>query len=233
MKLLSIILILLFAQATPAFDFRDWKLWGKSLETPDFSNIKSIKLRKQAFFEYLLPFIQIERNKILAVRTAIKHNRLSPLKLQKLAAIYRLKTSSKQSLLNAIDIIPTSLILAQAANESDWGRSRFAKYHYNFFGLWCFKKGCGIIPKDRHPNSSHEVAKFASPRQAIAYYLLTLNRHSSYQILRDIRTHKRQNGLKITGIALSEGLGNYSGIGYQYIESIKQIIKYNKLEKYD
>ncbi|MDE4961402.1 glucosaminidase domain-containing protein, partial [Francisella tularensis] len=35
-------------------------------------------------------------------------------------------------------MIPTSFVLAQAALESGWGTSRFAKDYNNYFGLHCF-----------------------------------------------------------------------------------------------
>jgi uncharacterized FlgJ-related protein len=49
---------------------------------------------------------------------------LSELQIKKLAKKYHLKNTNKQILLTMVDIIPASLILAQAAIESNWGRSR-------------------------------------------------------------------------------------------------------------
>ena len=81
--------------------------------------------------------------------------------LDKLAKKYRIeKLTSKEDLLLVIDILPPSLMLAQAANESNWGRSRFAEDFNNYFGIWCFKKGCGVVPNKRDKNASHEVASF-------------------------------------------------------------------------
>ena len=69
-------------------------------------------------------------------------------------------------LLNRVDVIPPSLALAQGANESAWGTSRFSKEGNNYFGQWCFKLGCGLVPRQRDSGAQHEVAKFDSPRQS-------------------------------------------------------------------
>ncbi|WP_225879674.1 hypothetical protein [Abyssogena phaseoliformis symbiont] len=60
--------------------------------------------------------------------------------------------------------------------------------------------------------------------------MLNINRHFAYTLLRKIRQYKRNNHLPITGIALSEGLGSYSGIGFDYVEQVQNVIRYNKLE---
>jgi len=39
--------------------------------------------------------------------------------------------------------------MAQAANESAWGLSRFAQKGNNLFGKRCVKKGCGIVTDQR------------------------------------------------------------------------------------
>ena len=42
----------------------------------------------------------------------------------------------------------------QAANESAWGTSRFARIGLNFFGQWCYSKGCGMVPKRRNTGAA-------------------------------------------------------------------------------
>ena len=51
---------------------------------------------------------------------------------------------SVNALFSKIDEVPASLVLAQSANESGWGTSRFAIEARNMFGIWCFREGCGI-----------------------------------------------------------------------------------------
>ena len=97
-----------------------------------------------------------------------------------------------ETLIRRVDTIPEALVLVQAANESGWGASRFAQKGYNFFGLWCFKKGCGFVPKQRDDDAVHEVAKFRDLSHAVMTYIRNLNRHYAYKDLRVIRQNLRQ-----------------------------------------
>ena len=117
---------------------------------PSFDSIENTVVRKEVFFNYLLPAIHQKNAEIIELRDSILNNELSVNELEKLASKYRVKhPATQEELLKVIDILPPSLVLAQAANESNWGRSRFAKDFNNYFGIWCFSEGCGIIPKER------------------------------------------------------------------------------------
>ena len=201
---------------------------------PIFSSIESTAVRKTVFFNYLLPAIEQKNAEILKLRASISNDELSTEVLETLALKYRLgKDTTKEQMLIAIDILPPSLILAQAANESNWGRSRFAEEFNNYFGLWCFAKGCGAVPKNRDVDAKHEVATFDSLKDNIDYYVLNLNRNQAYHNLRAIRKEQRENGNLITGLALAKGLTSYAQTGDEYVASIRSLIRYNKLEQYD
>ncbi|CAC9608911.1 hypothetical protein [uncultured Gammaproteobacteria bacterium] len=204
-----------------------------SLSAPNFNEVKNVQEMKINFFKYLLPLAKEEEKKIRKTRLLIKNNQLSELQIKKLAKKYHLKNTNKQILLTMVDIIPASLILAQAAIESNWGRSRFARESNNYFGIWCFTKGCGTVPKNRNKNAKHEIKKFASTSKSIEYYLLNINRNRAYKLLREIRAYKRIHNLRITGKSLSEGLNKYSLAGYEYIELVQRIIRQNNLTRFD
>jgi Bax protein len=224
---------MLASSALQANEFWGLESWINSLETPDFDQITNVDERKQAFFQYLLPAINKQNTKIVQLRRDIKTGNINQLRLKKIYQYYRVEEGDINTLLTRVDVIPASLILAQGAYESNWGRSRFAKYYHNFFGLWCFKKGCGIVPLQRSKTDTHEVAKFSSLDKSLEYYMRSINRNSAYKTLRKIRLKKREQELAITGIALSEGLENYAEIGYDYVETVQSIIRYNKLGQYD
>lgn len=200
---------------------------------PSFDSIESTVVRKEVFFNYLLPVIHKKNAEIVALRNAISNNELNDNQLNDLAKKYRVETPSKEELLKVIDILPPSLVLAQAANESDWGRSRFAKDFNNYFGIWCFYKGCGVIPKDRDEDATHEVASFKSLEDCIDYYVLNINRSYAYEDLRLMRKNQRESLQPITGTLLAQGLGNYAFPGDEYIESIQTLINFNQLERHD
>ena len=201
---------------------------------PSFNSIEDTSVRKEVFFNYLLPAIYEKNAEIIALRESILNNELSSLQLDELATKYRLKKPATiEDILTVIDILPPSLVLAQAANESNWGRSRFAEDFNNYFGIWCFVKGCGTVPKQRNANANHEVANFNSLKDCIDYYVLTINRNYAYQNLRLIRKAYRDELKPLSGIALAEGLSNYAYPGDEYISSIQSVIRYNQLERYD
>ncbi|MGY8895308.1 MAG: glucosaminidase domain-containing protein [Gammaproteobacteria bacterium] len=229
----TILTLLLFTSPIQADEFWGLESWMNSLKTPDFDQIQDVNLRKQAFFKYLLPEINKQNEEIIQLRHDIKTGKINSFKLKDIYRYYRVKEDDIDALLNRVDVVPASLVLAQGAYESNWGRSRFSKHYHNFFGLWCFKKGCGVIPLKRDKNDTHEVAKFSSLSKGLEYYLRSINRNSAYQTLRKIRKNKRDKKLPITGIALAEGLENYAEIGYEYVETVQSIIRYNKLSEYD
>ncbi len=197
--------------------------------TPNFSTISDTPTLKREFFTYLLPKVRGVNAEIMQLRTAIESNTLPTQQLAQLATIYK---TTPEKLLTHIDIIPPSLVLAQAAIESNWGRSRFAKYN-NFFGIWCFKKGCGVVPLNRDSNAKHEVATFETVSESVQYYMRMLNSHPAYAELRALRTQMRAEHSPLSGSALAHGLLKYSGIGEKYITTIQNVIKYNNLSNLD
>ncbi len=228
------LLIFLLPIISNAGHYWSFDQWLNSLKAPEFDKIEDVQEMKKTFFNYLLPEINKKNNEIQLIRKKVIEKDLSKEELTKLYKKYRIDEDSEiAALLEKIDIIPPSLVLSQAALESNWGRSRFAKFYHNYFGLWCFERGCGVIPKKRDKGDTHEVAKFSSPEKAIDYYFLSINRNKSYEFLRKIRQEKRSKGQNITGLSLSEGLTNYAEIGYEYVDRIRRVITSNELSKYD
>ena len=136
-------------------------------------------------------------------------------------------------MLRRVDIIPPSLIMAQAANESAWGTSRFAKQGNNLFGMRSYEPGSGIVPKRRAAGATWEVAAYDSVHESIAAYIQTLNTGKSYQHLRSIRRDLRRKNQTISGTALAGGLIRYSERGHEYIAIIRSMIRSNRLLDYD
>lgn len=211
---------------------------------PDFSAYTQVKEKKRAFFAYLLPEIEKQNENVLEERHIIlafqqklasgeKLSQQNKQYLSKLREKYKVspKVNTKKSLvelLNRVDIIPPELVLVQAANESAWGTSRFATQGFNFFGLWCFKKGCGFVPSRRGEGAEHEVAKFNSLSHAVMTYIRNLNRHYAYKELRSIRKSLRDNQQPVTAEALVHGLMRYSERGQDYIDELNHMIQFNK-----
>ena len=211
---------------------------------PDFAAYDDVAKRKSAFYAYIQPEVEKQNEYLLALRHYIQTLKRSvesekelsdddTERLEWLVNEYRVNKDApvaKQldSLLKKVDILPAELVIAQAANESAWGTSRFAQKGYNFFGLWCFKRGCGFVPKRRQDGAAHEVAKFPNLSRATYTYMRNLNRHKAYAELRQIRQTLRVNQKTITGSALAEGLMNYSERGAAYVEELQSMMRFNK-----
>ena len=85
------------------------------------------------------------------------------------------------------DKIPRKLLLAQAALESNYGRSRYAKEGNNLMGIYQFKNlHTGMTPRD-NPNATFRVAKFQSKCDSIKYYMNLLNTKDAYISFRNER----------------------------------------------
>ena len=184
--------------------------------------------------------IRSERQFLLSIigksKTGFSSSEIS--KVKKLGSKYRLpeldiEMDGLVQLLNRVDEIPVSMVLAQAAIESAWGTSRFARDANNLFGQWCYEKGCGLVPLRRNPGSKHEVKKFDSIEDAIEEYLHNLNTNNAYNYLREVRTNLRQDNQVLSGNKLAEGLLNYSEMREKYIEEVRAVIRINKLSKHD
>lgn len=215
-------------------------------QLPDFSTIEETRERKQLFFDYLRPAVQYrnavnrERRLLLgAVDLKLQHD--LPLDytetyfLLTMRKRYRVPEELTDSqavsqLQRRLDEIPVSMVLAQAALESGWGTSRFAKDANNLFGQWCFDEGCGMVPGRRAQGARHEVRSFETVDEAIWAYFRNINTHPVYKPLRDIRESARNTGDDLSGLDLAAGLTRYSERGEAYIEEVRQVIRVNALE---
>jgi len=136
-------------------------------------------------------------------------------------------------LLIKIDEVPPSLVVAQAINESGWGRSRFAREANNLFGMWCYTPGCGLVPERRRANDKHEVKRYASIQASVYEYLRNINRNKAYVELRALRAEQRQRLQPLSGDYLAQGLRRYSSIGAEYVNRIRNIIRTRELARLD
>jgi len=215
----------------------------------DLPNITSNSKKKRIFFQSLLPMILLANNEIRQERDQVLKfqqivNRGATLtedQLQTLTALarrYKIKSDSMTSrpafteLLMRVDTIPPGLALAQAANESAWGTSRFSQLANNLFGEWTFKSGTGIVPEDRPDGATYEVRRFDNIYESIRSYLLNLNTHFAYQELRQLRAEARAENRPVDGFKLAEGLFRYSIRGEAYVKDLQSLIRLNRLDRF-
>jgi len=219
-------------------------------DLPDFSHSPTAEHRKTRFLNYLSPIVKAENLEILHQRKRLKGlvntlrqgrklTRTERQWLLGLAESYQVETANRprlavgEDLLRKVDVVPASLVLVQAAKESAWGLSRFARQGNNLFGEHCFESDCGIIPKRRDAGEHHEVQTFATVRDSVRSYLHNLNSHPKYKALRAIRSRLRENGKPLTGLALAKGLWFYSERRQKYIAEVRNMIQNNGLAEFD
>ncbi|MBD1146614.1 glucosaminidase domain-containing protein [Pelagibacterales bacterium SAG-MED28] len=201
----------------------------------DLDALQSTKLKKETFIKIVLPLIVAENEKILADRKKLKivsgkkyTTDLEKQWIRQKLLEYKVKKGDLNELLIRMDVIPTSIALAQAAKESGWGTSRFALEGNAIFGQWTWS-GQGIAPLDRDSNKKHKILKFPILRASVKAYQNNLNTHKSYLKFREKRSILREKNKKIVGLELTDTLNNYAQTGSEYTDTLNQIIKQNRL----
>ena len=204
----------------------------------DLDQIKTIKAKKETFLQIVLPLVVAENEKIETDRNyllkVIRDND-SDEKLQWLKRKfkeYKVKDGDINELIEKVDIVPTSIALAQAAKESGWGTSRFALEGNAIFGQWTWD-GVGIEPLDKSDDQSHKILKFPILRASVKAYITNLNTHPSYKNFREKRLMLRQSNKALSGIDLIHELENYAETGKEYTRILEQIIEQNDLQEFE
>ena len=225
---------------------KDYQILDSSFE---LSSIKYKNLKKQKFINSLLPLIvqenlkiRLNRKKLLEIKNfLIIHKTLNKADqefIEALASKYRVNTANKHkidildALLETVDEIPNSIALAQAANESGWGTSRFAKDYNALFGEYTFNTYKGIVPIDRKKGENHLIKFFSAIDKSVESYFINLNTHLAYKDFRMKRQKLRRSNLNLDPWSLVQHLEPYAQ-DENYVNTIKLIIKSNNLIKFD
>jgi uncharacterized FlgJ-related protein len=212
-------------------------------------NLDFLSQSKKDFVKILLPLISyqnqnilLERSKLEELRASLNdYNTLSKTDLKFLNNIsqkYRIKTADKHKydlvdeLLNRVDIIPSSIVLAQAANESGWGSSRFATEYNALFGEYTYDYSDGVVPLLREDGEKHLVKTFTSVDKSVQSYFNNLNSHYAYEDFRKVRKMMREKNNFSNIKLLVEELDSYAA-DINYITTINAIIDVNKLDQFD
>jgi len=205
----------------------------------DMKSLGNTKVKRDLFIKIILPLILDENEKIKADRKKLfkilSKDFNSPgerVWLKRRFKQYKIDDQDLAKLKMRMDIIPVSIAIAQAANESGWGTSRFALEGNALFGQWTYSKN-GISPKNKDPNQTHKVLQFQILKASVRAYKNNLNTHNAYEDFREARAQLRQGDTRINGLQLTEYLKNYASIGKKYVEILESIIKKNRLHDFD
>jgi len=205
----------------------------------DIKSLGNTRQKRELFIKILLPLILKENNKITEDRKRLfkilNKNFNSPgerVWLKRRFKEYKIEDKDLSKLKMRMDIIPVSIALAQAANESGWGTSRFALEGNALFGQWTWSKK-GISPKNKDKNKSHKVLQFQVLKASVKAYKNNLNTHNAYKEYREARAKIRENSNVINGLKLTKYLKAYASIGEKYVAILDDIIEKNSLTDFD
>lgn len=209
---------------------------------PDGLDDAGVARRKAAFLRSLLPLVLAENDRIRRERSLIERHFADPSassaadrqRVTALAARYGVDgdlgaAEVQGRLLRRVDTIPPALALAQAAIESGWGTSRFAREGNSLFGQWTWDPDAGIAPERRAPGESHAVRRFPDLRASVRAYLHNLNRGHAYAELRRLRARQRAAGESPDPVRLAAGLRYYSERREAYVEELIGLMRANAL----
>ncbi len=135
-------------------------------------------------------------------------------------------------LLLRVDAVPASLALAQAALESGWGTSRFARHGNALFGERVWSRDAGLAPQGGPASRRFAVRRFDRLVDAVAAYAHNLNTHAAYAGFRARRAAQRIAG-RLDAAALAGDLGAYSQLGPEYIGRLRAVMRDNGLAGFD
>jgi Bax protein len=211
---------------------------------PDLEAIESADERKQLFIKAVLPVIlrvneEIETARRRAESLAEAVKRGDALKfadrlwLDAQYARYEVGAGEIDELLNRIDVIPPSLAIAQAAEESGWGTSRFAREGNALYGQYTHPDGPGIEPMSEEAIGRYRIRSYDSLYETVRSYALNLNHHKAYEKFRALRAELRGAAAPLDGHKLAGTLTRYSERGKAYIKTIRVIMKENGLRHFD
>jgi len=213
--------------------------------------------KKEIFYRFMLPLVVHANDMVLARRAELEKmdaklaegQVLSSGELAKLGEGAVLLRVAKQAdmadksnaelreliaeLLHKLDVIPAGLVLGQAAYESGYATSRFAAEGNALFGQWTYG-GEGMVPgEQRKQLGDHRIASYEWPFDSVRGYYINLSSHPAYEPFRKLRAEARAAGRPLSSIELAQGLTSYSERGQEYVDTLRSIIRVNKLDLAD
>lgn len=216
---------------------------------PDLESAGTVEERKTRFLAAVLPLVLHVNEGIEADRRRLQHLAAAAQAgtapgyrdaawLAQLAGRYGMPEAAGgpdtdfEGLLRRVDVVPPSLALAQAAEESGWGRSRFARNGNALFGQITLGED-GLMPRGGRPGRDYRIRAFDRLLDSVRSYVHNLNTHWAYAGLRAARAAQRASGRYPDGLTLARGLLRYSERGHAYIANVQAIIRGNLLHRFD
>ncbi|WP_422356549.1 glucosaminidase domain-containing protein [Roseivirga pacifica] len=188
---------------------------------------------KEKFIDIMLPAILVAKYELAYQQEQVRYlsenhqwSNNDSLFIQTLFDTY--DTSDLDDLHMRLETHPSSIVLAQAAIETGWGKSRFFREANNVFGIWSYDPNEPRIPAavSREDYRAY-LKKFETISASIKGYFMTIAKANAYSNFRAARM-ETQNVDELTA-----HLVNYSEMREEYVEQLNAMIRINKFKKYD
>lgn len=196
-------------------------------------------IQKESFIKLVLPLILAANEELLqrreAVQAAVQANDRDT--LDQWAVLYRIDSEDfddvglAERLLRRVDTIPVALALAQAAVESGWGTSRFARQGNALFGQWAWTESAGLRPLAAS-NDRAVVRSFGSLLESVRAYMHNLNTHQNYKRFREARYRLKPQAEEVKASRLATYLDSYAEIGQAYVKKLLAVMTSNNFDQY-
>ena len=199
--------------------------------------------KKTIFYRALLPIVLAENSRVWNERVFLLQQFGSGKvdlesdagqSVARIAARYRVDgdlndPAVRDTLLRRVDVVPVALVLAQAAQESGWGTSRFALESNNLFGIWTWNEDAGSVPMNRPDDATNMVRVYPDIEASVRAYLHNINIGFAYTDFRDLRASMRAAGKPLDAFALAGALDRYSTAGDIYVNNIREMLRSSEL----
>lgn len=226
----------------------------------DFAANRELSDRNRLFIKILTPLALKINEEILAEREDLEDLRegRENLKdfdeiecgmLELMAQKYDVTTPFKDTrrcmrllteLLERVDAVPPSLLVAAAAIDTDWGTSRAAIEGNNLYMVRNWYSDEGLVSKDE-PQEPYRFKVYPSLEESIREYALKLNSDINYMQFRKARKNAHRRSKYIYGLnldwafVLDNNLKNFAGL-MNYVMTFYQMQYLDEAEldpKYD
>lgn len=221
------------------FDSHDYRRFDASVPSlylyrlpSDIASVDRADTRKALFIRTLLPLVVSVNERTLRLRARVEalvpqieqDALINPSDVEFLTRVmeeFGLSRWDTAEMLRRLDVVPPSLALAQAAEESGWGTSRAAREDNALFGQMMFVGSTG------------QLKPFDDLTQTVKAYIRNLNTHRAYAEMRRHRASLRAAGKVIDGHSLASHLVRYSERGNAYIRAIQGLMDSNNFQALD
>jgi Bax protein len=192
-----------------------------------------VKKAKSRFIAAVLPAVLVAKHEINQRRIRLTWMRNLSSWSQDDSLYYQLmleryRAKNMDDLMSRIITLPNSLVLAQAAVESGWGKSRFFLAGNNLFGVWSYNTNDPRIPALKARKDQRVFLRsYKNMSESIIHYHEILARSRSYKTLREARK------LTENPYELVPHLKNFSERRTAYTDQLKRMIERNNLMQFD